>query len=86
LPRYSVTKGPRFSRLAGIVEARDPEEAAKLAGMLFFDCDRVERLTGEAGEGGTFRTTRAAAGVAVDAAGARFLVVGPNGTAATGES
>ena len=36
MPRYSITKGPRFSQLAGIVEARHPDEAAKLAGVRFF--------------------------------------------------
>jgi hypothetical protein len=66
-----------------MVEARGPEEAAKLAGALFFDCDRVERLTGLPGEGGTFLTTRAAAGCAIDP-GARFLVVGPSRTATDG--
>jgi hypothetical protein len=68
--------------LAGIVEARHPDEAAKLAGVRFFDGDRVERLTGAAGEGGLFRTTRAAAGCAVEL-GTRFLVVGPSVAAAT---
>jgi hypothetical protein len=76
MPRYSITHGPRFRYSAGLIDAISPDQAARLAAARFFDGDRVERLTGRLGEGGTFQTTRDVGNPAAQH-GQRFLVVGP---------
>jgi hypothetical protein len=74
MPKFVIQKGPRFVAQVGIIDATDPDEAARIAGNSFFECDRVERLTGSVGEVGTFLTTLAAPGSTVEP-GERFRVV-----------